>query len=152
MNRKIVTQSILAGIIGVILIALFYFIVLTWVAGDWHHPGQQFLTVWPWMSALLLGFGIQSALFWYTRLASRAMRSQRVAATTAGVSTATMIACCAHHVTDLVSILGISAFSLFLAQYQAYVLMVAILFNVIGIGYMFRMIKRHHLNNLTIVI
>ena len=35
-----------------------------------------------------------------------------------GMSTVAMVACCAHHVTDVLSILGLTAAAAFLAEYR----------------------------------
>ncbi len=124
---------------------LFYFILLTWVAGDWHHPFQQFLTVKYWMSALFLGFGIQVGLFWFVRSNHRAQNTRRMTRVSAGVTTGTMIACCAHHITDIIPVLGLSAATVFLGQYQTYFLAIAVAFNVAGIIFMVTHFKKHNL-------
>ncbi len=147
-KKVIVVRSIFMGIGAIAVLALFYFIVLTWVSGDWKHPWHQFLTVKYWMSALFIGFGVQGALFWYTRLVIKIRKARQVAATNAGISTATMIACCAHHIVDFVPILGLSALSIFLAKYQEYFLAMGVLFNILGIIYMYRIINKHKLFNI----
>lgn len=149
-KNKIIIKSVVAGVISVTILAAFYFIILTWVSGDWHHPWYQFLTVKYWMGLLFLGFGVQGALFWYTTLVTKLKKAKSVAATNAGISTATMIACCAHHIVDFVPILGLSALSIFLAKYQEYFLATGVLFNVLGILYMYRIIKKHKLFNVNI--
>lgn len=144
-KNQIIIKSFVAGVISVTILAAFYFIVLTWVSGDWRHPWQQFLTVKYWMSPLFLGFGVQGALFWYTKLVTKLKKAKQVAAANAGISTVTMIACCTHHIVDFVPILGLSALSVFLAKYQEYFLAVGIVFNILGIVYMYRIIKKHKL-------
>jgi len=47
-----------------------------------------------------------------------------------------MAACCAHHLVDLLPILGLSAAALFLSEYQEQLLIFGILANVIGIAMM----------------
>lgn len=150
-KKIIIIKSFIAGVISVIILATFYFIVLTWVSGDWHHPWEQFLTVKYWMSALFIGFGLQGGLFWYTKLAIKMKKVKRVAATNAGISTATMIACCAHHIVDFIPILGLSALSIFLAKYQEYFLAVGVLFNILGILYMYKIINKHKLFNINAI-
>lgn len=145
MKNKIILKSIGAGIAGTISIALIYFLILTWVSGDWRHPVDQFLLVKFWMGALFLGFGVQLGLFWFVKLVHRENKANKVAGTSAGMSTATMIACCAHHITDLVPILGLTAAGIFLARYQVYILMLAIIFNLLGMIYMLNIIKKHQL-------
>ncbi len=148
-KNKIYLKSLFAGIAGITALGLFYFILLTWVGGDWHHPWQQFLVIKYWMSALFLGFGLQVGLFWYVRLMVRKRNAQRVATANAGISTATMVACCAHHIVDFVPILGLSALTIFLAKYQVYFLAIGITSNFFGIFYMFRVINKYKLLRLT---
>lgn len=147
-KNTIIIKSFIAGVISVIILITFYFIVLTWVSGDWRHPWEQFLTVRYWMSALFIGFGLQGGLFWYMKMAVKMKKAKQVAATNAGISTATMIACCAHHIVDFVPILGLSALSIFLAKYQEYFLATGVLFNTLGILYMYRIIKKYKLFNI----
>jgi len=149
-KRATIIKSVLVGWLGILALATLYFILLTWVGHDWRHPFQQFLTVKYWMSALFLGFGLQLALFWYTKLMIKIKQAQRVAVANTGVSAATMIACCAHHLFEVVPILGLSAVSIFLARYQVYILGLAVMANGLGVYYMARMIKQHKLHQINI--
>jgi hypothetical protein len=56
-----------------------------------------------------------------------------------------MVACCAHHVTDVLPILGVSAAAVFLNQYQDVFIIVGVLSNLIGITVMLRIIQKHDL-------
>ena len=51
-------------------------------------------------------------------------------------STLGMIACCAHHLTDILPILGLSFLTALLIQYQKVILLVAIASNLSGIFYL----------------
>lgn len=51
-----------------------------------------------------------------------------------------MVACCAHHLVDLIPILGLSAATLFLSEYQEQFLIFGIVANLIGMGMMFWLI------------
>ncbi|MBU0612570.1 hypothetical protein KKB10_01005 [Patescibacteria group bacterium] len=146
----IITKSIGAGLVGIAFLASIYFILLTWVSGDWHHPFQQFLQVKYWMGTLFFGFGLQIGLFWYVRSVNKTKQINKITTANTGVSTATMIACCAHHLTEFIPILGLSAASIFLAKYQSYILAIAVIFNFLGIVYMINIIKKHKLYRLTI--
>jgi hypothetical protein len=65
-----------------------------------------------------------------------------MAAASGGTSTAAMIACCAHHVTDVLPLLGLSGAAVFLAQYKVPFMVVGIVSNAAGIGVMLRLIHR----------
>ena len=47
-----------------------------------------------------------------------------------------MVACCAHHLADVIPVLGIAGLSLFLTEYQKETLIVGVAVNFIGVIYM----------------
>jgi hypothetical protein len=59
-----------------------------------------------------------------------------------GTSTVAMVACCAHHVTDVLPLLGLSAAAAFLAEYRIPFMLVGLVTNLIGIGVMVYLIIR----------
>ncbi len=124
----------LIGIGASALLFSFYFIVSSLLAG----PGfavRNFLDLWPWMAPLIAGFGVQAALFFYLRDEMKKSPVLGSAAST-GVSSASMVACCAHHLADIAPFLGISALGLFLSEYQVSFLLAGIFSNILGIAYM----------------
>lgn len=89
-----------------------------------------------------MGFGIQVGLFTYLKSCQMAAGAESMAAATGtATSTAAMVACCAHHLTDVLPFLGLSAATAFLARYQEWFLAVGILSNILGILLMIRNIK-----------
>ena len=50
-----------------------------------------------------------------------------------GMSTVAMVACCAHHVTDVLPILGLTAAATFLAQYRIAFMLVGLSTTLLGI-------------------
>ena len=54
---------ITAGLLASFGLSLFYYLVLFLFTKDALYPLRQFLVFQPWMSLLILGFGIQWALF-----------------------------------------------------------------------------------------
>ena len=56
-----------------------------------------------------------------------------------------MIACCPHHVVDVLPVLGLSAVAVLLAEYQTFLLSVGIVSNVVGLAFIFYTIKKHNL-------
>jgi hypothetical protein len=64
-----------------------------------------------------------------------------VAAST-GTSTAAMLACCAHHLTDILPVIGLSGAAVFVNQYKTPFLWLGIAMNAVGIGYMLWQIHR----------
>jgi hypothetical protein len=69
-------------------------------------------------------------------------------------STIAMVACCAHHVTDVLPILGLTAAATFLAEYQTAFMLVGFGTTLIGIGVMLVILIRERqkaLNNIALV-
>ncbi|MFZ2202319.1 MAG: hypothetical protein WAV56_02870, partial [Microgenomates group bacterium] len=60
-----------------------------------------------------------------------------------GMSGVSMVACCAHHLTDVLPLFGLAGLSLFLTRYQVWLLGVGIASNFVGIVYLLRQINKH---------
>ena len=56
-----------------------------------------------------------------------------------------MVACCMHHITDILPILGVSAASLFFIKYQSFFLAIGVASNLVGITVMLRLIQKQEL-------
>ncbi len=146
-NNLIKQPVIWAMIAGLSLLSL-YFLILT-IANSFTHSIEQFKEMWRWITVLVLGFSIQAGLFTYIRKVMK-LREESGTATSSmaaagGISTTSMVACCAHHVTDVLPILGVSAAVVFLNQFQDLFLTVGVLSNLIGISLMLRIIQKHDL-------
>jgi hypothetical protein len=90
---------------------------------------------WPYVTALAVGFGIQVGLYTYLRDFARTGSGELHGSQMAvggGVSATSMVVCCLHHVTDVLPILGLSAVSLFLANYQSVFMSLGILSSIVG--------------------
>jgi hypothetical protein len=88
------------------------------LANSLSHAVNQFIELWPWFSALILGFAIQAGLYAYTRMVQKLrhaahMTSTKGITTTGGVSGAAMAACCAHHLSDVLPVIGLTGAALF---------------------------------------
>lgn len=132
---SVFTKGFLLGSIG---LTAFYYLLLFLVTQDIYHPFNQFKLYQPWMSLLILGFGIQMGLFWLLRkgihISSQEKNDSKITTgTSTAVSGVAMVACCAHHAVDVLPILGLSAAALFLTQYQEQFLIFGVISNLIGI-------------------
>ncbi len=132
---SVFTKGFLLGSIG---LSTFYYLLLFLVTQDIYHPFNQFKLYQPWMSLLILGFGIQMGLFWLLRkgmhLSNQDKSDSKITTgTSTAVSGMAMVACCAHHAVDVLPILGLSAAALFLTQYQEQLLIFGVISNLIGI-------------------
>lgn len=131
-----ITKSILYGMLASAILLGVYFAVLTLVSG-WGFAQNQFADFWYFIVSLVVGFGIQIALYQYIKsLVHEGLGMGKVVGVSGTTSTAAMISCCAHYLVNLVPILGVTGLVTFVAQYQISLFWVGILSNIIGIIYM----------------
>ncbi len=140
-------RDILIGVGSAILLLLVYTGIVTWAEGI-EHAMDQMAELWYWVVALAGGFGIQVGLFSFIRRGLRERKATATAsvATSGGVSAGSMVACCAHHLTDVLPLLGLSGLATFLASYQLLFIVIGILSNIVGITIMLETIQRHGLS------
>lgn len=144
------------GFLGMLGLLMVYFLILTLseaVLGglgfseSLGHTLGRFGEMWYLVLILSAGFGIQLGLFSFVK--SGTSQSMKAAGTevaaAGGISTASMVACCAHHITDFLPMLGLSAASIFLAKYQIPFIVLGIFSNLIGITIMLSLIQKHKL-------
>lgn len=144
---KIIKNSILKGIAGNILLLIFYFGFLT-IINSFSHALKQFYNLWYWLLLLTFGFGIQLSLYSYVRQKILERKENGIKGkitTSGGISTVSMITCCAHHLVGILPILGLSTVFLLLAQYQIFFIILGILTNIFGIVLMLEIIKKNSL-------
>jgi len=137
---KRILAPFVAFLLGSIFIASFYIGILS-CAQDWEYASSQFVRDRWYVIPIILGFGIQAALYSILRfrlfvpLTSMQGTGAMVGAS-GGTSATAMVACCIHHVTDVLPILGLSAAASFLTRYQRSFMLVGLAMNLIGIGVM----------------
>jgi hypothetical protein len=132
-----------AFLLGSVVIASFYIGILTWTQGWNYAIGQLSRDRW-YVLPIIIGFGIQAALYTILRFrlfvpASSIGHGGTLApvsglmGASGGTSATAMVACCIHHVTDVLPILGLSAAASFLTRYQRPFMLVGLGMNIIGI-------------------
>ncbi len=135
-----------AFLIGSTLIALFYIGILTWAQG-WGYASSQLVRDRWYVIPIIVGFGVQAALYTILRfrlfipIASTGHAGSMMSAS-GGTSATAMVACCIHHVTDVLPILGLSAAASFLTRYQRPFMLIGLAMNLIGIGVMLLVLYR----------
>jgi hypothetical protein len=146
-NKKIrnpvVVKAVAFGILGSLGLFVFYYLTLLVITKDPTHPLVQMKLYQPWMSLLIIGFGIQVGFYSLLKNGVQIRLNRKesneataVTGTGAAVSGVSMAACCAHHVVDLLPILGVSGAALFLTEYQKELLIVGVIANLFGIVFM----------------
>ena len=135
-----------AGIAGSLFLTALYFGIVSWAESPQHAIDLFWEDRWI-VIPIILGFGIQMAL--YTILKKRlfvpvSSPGPSGALTGAGATTSTlaMVACCAHHVTDVLPILGLTAAATFLAEYQTAFMLVGLGTTITGIAVMLYILVR----------
>ena len=123
------------GLLGMVgLMALYLGLVS--LAEGWTHAVDLLLEDAWLVGPIMVGFGMQMGLYTYLKTVIRAAArgTGALAGAGGGTSTAAMVACCAHHVTDVLPLLGLSAAATFLAEYRIPFMVVGLITNLIGIG------------------
>jgi len=135
-KHDIVQRSVLLGAVGTLTLVGVYFLILTALSG-WEFTVSQFVDFWYFVVSLAAGFGIQIGLLTYLRNAVRKIgMSAKVVAVSGTTSTAAMISCCAHYLTNILPILGAAGLVALVAQYQIELFWFGLASNLAGIFYM----------------
>lgn len=147
-KKRLLVKPIIYGLFGGFSLLLVYFIILSLVS-SFYNSIQQFIPVWYWIITLAFGFGIQIGLLTYIRgfvkIKSIENSAKGTVIATGGISTASMITCCLHRVTDILPFIGVVGISIFITKYQAFFLLLGVLSNLAGISLMLKMIQSHKL-------
>lgn len=143
-HRRLRGVAFLWGVGAAAALMGFYALVLG-LANSFAHAVDDFVRLWPWMTALTAGFAVQVGLFTYARKAARdrGTAAARGMAASGGTSAASMVACCAHHLTDVLPLIGLTGAAFFLASYQSLFLFLGVLANLVGVVFMLGEIRRH---------
>lgn len=134
---------ILFGLLGAAGLLILY-LGLVSLAQGWRHA-IELLAEDAWIVApILAGFGVQVGLYTYLKrvIHAAARGAGALAGTGGGTSTAAMVACCAHHVTDVLPLVGLSAAATFLAEYRILFMLAGLATNLVGIGVIGTLILR----------
>jgi len=126
-----------AFLLGFSLMTGLYFGILTWAQG-WEYASKQFLLNRWYVMPIWIGFGIQAALYAILRFrlfipTTTTGHAGAMMGTSGGTSVTAMVACCLHHVTDVLPILGLSAAATFLTRYQRPFMLVGLSTEIIGV-------------------
>ena len=127
-------RPITFGLLAVLGLLVFYLGIIT-LAQGWGHAVQQLADDRWFIGAITLGFGTQIGLYTYLSGLHAQMAAGGVAAST-GTSTTAMLACCAHHLADVLPLIGLSGAAVFLNAYKTPLLWLGIVMNLAGVVYL----------------
>lgn len=135
-------RSIAIGAIAAGSLLLTYLAVISLAQGI-DHAFRQLAADALFVGLIAAGLGTQVALFAELRTIDRIHRaSAAVTAASTGTSAAAMLACCAHHLVDLLPIVGLSAAAVFLDAYRVPLFLLGIGMNLVGIVVIDRQLRR----------
>ena len=118
-----------------VLLLAVYFGVVSLISGV-DFAFEQFAKFWYFIVPLALGFGIQVGLYTYLKnLVGQHGASGKVVAVSGTTSTAAMVSCCAHYLTNILPILGVTGILAVVAEYQVELFWLGLAFNAAGILY-----------------
>jgi hypothetical protein len=128
------------GLLGSVFITSLYLGLVSW-AESFQHALQYFWQDRWIVVPIILGFGIQTGLYVILKKrlfvpVSSTGPSGVLTGTSGATSTMAMVACCAHHVTDVLPILGLTAAATFLAQYRTVFMLIGLGMTLLGISVM----------------
>jgi hypothetical protein len=144
-----------SGLLGAFFLGALYFGLVS-LAESPQHAVDLFLDDWWIVTPLIAGFGVQVALYvilkkgLFLPLKSTGPSGKLVGAG-GTTSTAAMVACCAHHVTDVLPVLGLSALATFLADYQRPFMLLGLGTTLFGIGFMLVILLRERRKALSLI-
>lgn len=135
--------SVALGALGAAALIGLYLGLVTWAQG----PEHALELLWGdrvFVGLISAGFGTQVGLFTYLRLLQRAMARESVALAGAGTATSSvsMVACCAHHLADVLPIVGLSGLAVFLVELRTPLMLLGIATNLVGIAVLLRQLRR----------
>jgi len=138
---------LLPPVVGVtaslVLISLYMGIIT--LAQDWQHARSLLWDDRYFVSAIAAGFGTQIGLYMYLRQVLHRRRwgaSTAVTAAGTGTSTVAMVACCAHHVADVLPLVGLSGLAIFLNDYRLPLMTTGLAINSVGIAVVLRIVAK----------
>lgn len=134
-------RATLIGLAASSLLLSLYFLIMFLSNSSFEIARDQLYSLRFWVIPLVLTFGIQIGMYSYLKLMFK-QTSIKVTVASTATSTTAMIACCAHHLTDILPLIGLSILATFLIQYQKWFLGVGIISNLVGIIFLYNLIKK----------
>ena len=130
-DSGLIGNPIVHGITASLALSVLYFIAVSYLESFGHAVGT-FLSISYLMIPLIVGFGAQVALFSSSRRFMKSRSESTSMTASGGLSAGSMTACCAHHVTDVLPLIGLTAAASFLTAFQPVFLTLGIFANVLG--------------------
>lgn len=126
-------RSLRWGVLAAGLLLAFYVVVLAWGSG-WTHLRDQARQDWWLLTPIVAGFGAQVALTAELRRRHRAHHLNATTGAGTGASAVGMVACCAHHVAELIPLIGATGLAAFLLDWRVPFMVAGIAVNAVAVA------------------
>ncbi len=143
--RSLLKNPFVFGMSAGILVILFNISIASLAESSIENGYQVFLTNGIFVYLIPVAVGIQMGLFRYHRniTTGNIGGSEKIGMAGSATSSLTMVACCLHHVSDLLPAVGfVLAASTFLIQYKNAIIIIGLLANLTGSAYIARAILK----------
>ncbi len=125
-----------SGVVGGGLLLALYLGIVTLAQGADHALAQLREDLW-FIAPVTAGFGTQMALFVrLRRLHARPPGGAAAAAGSGGVGAGAMLACCAHHLSDILPVVGVSGAAMFLSEFKTPLALLGLAVTAAGVAYL----------------
>lgn len=125
---------LLWGAYGLIGISTAFYLVQVLGMQSWSAPFYFMIDKWYFVIPLVLSFAIQMSFFRAIHLLKTHGGGGAMIAS-GGVSTGSMLACCAHNLVFIFPALGLTGFAAITAAYQTQIFLVSIIITYAAVGY-----------------
>lgn len=120
-----------------------YLLLVTLAQGPRHALDLLRQDLW-FVGPVAAGFGLQVSLLWQLRWQRRTLATgAAVTAGSTGLSSGAMLACCAHHVTDILPLIGASGAAVFLIEVKTPLALAGVALSWAGVAYLLFRLKRN---------
>ncbi len=144
--KSLLKNPFVFGLSVGIVVILFNISIASLAEGSIEKGYQVFLANGIFVYLIPLAVSVQMGLFRYHRnltAENKLCGSEKMGMAGSATSSLTMVACCLHHVSDLLPTVGlILAASSFLIQYKDAIIIIGLLANMIGSAYIARAILK----------
>ena len=136
-------KSILSGVVAGLALLVFYLLIMFLTATTLREVSDSIREFWYFMVVLISGFGLQIGLWVFLKNCGQSHGSGVMSGASGVTSGGAMVACCAHHLADVLPVVGFSGAAVFLSQYQKPFLILGVAVNLFGLAYMLNLYQRH---------
>ena len=135
MTQRSIPKALLWGVIASLAMSLFYLLIMLLTMTP-QEVWLNFLASWYLLVIIIIGFGVQVGLWVFLRQKLTRHHAAAMSGASGTMSGTAMVACCAHHLADVLPVLG-------LGQYQKPFLILGASINLLGVAYMLRLLRKH---------